>query len=305
MADITDIIVIGAGASGMTAALYALRNGKSVTVLEEDTFGGQIATSPRVENFPTIKEIAGSEFSDRLFEQITSLGAEVELEKALSIEKKGKGFLVKTDYKDRECKSVIIACGVKHKHLNFENEENLTGHGISYCAICDGAFYSGEEVALVGDGNTALQYAILLSSYCPKVYVYTLFDKFFGDESLVKTLLSKNNVDWRPNTSLVSYIGENQLQGFKYKDADGAIKEHKIKALFVAIGQIPDNSRFSNVVNLDKDGYILSDETCLTSTEGVFAAGDCRTKKIRQLTTAVADGAVSALAACSYIDKNF
>ncbi len=301
----TDIIVIGAGASGMTAALYALRNGKSVTVLEEDTFGGQIASSPRVENFPTIKEIAGSELSDRLFEQITALGAEVELEKALSIEKKGKGFVVKTDYGERECKSVIIAAGVKHKHLRFPNEENLVGKGISYCAICDGPFYTGEEVALVGDGNTALQYAILLSGYCPKVYVYTLFDKFFGDESLVKTLLSKPNVVWKPNTSLTAYIGENQLEGFKYKDADGNEQEHRIKALFVAIGQVPDNKKFENLVTLDKDGYIVADETCVTSTDGVFVAGDCRTKKIRQLTTSVADGAVAALAACAYIDKEF
>ena len=300
----TDIIVIGAGASGMTAALYALRNGKSVTVLEEDTFGGQIATSPRVENFPTIKEIAGSELSDRLFEQITALGAEVELEKALSIEKNGKGFTVVTDYGKRECKSVIIAAGVKHKHLRFENEEQLTGKGISYCAICDGAFYSGEEVALVGDGNTALQYAILLSGFCPKVYVYTLFDKFFGDESLVKTLLSRKNVEWRPNTSLTAYIGENELEGFKYKDAEGREREHRIKALFVAIGQVPDNTRFSNLVTLDKDGYIAADESCVTSADGVYAAGDCRTKKVRQLTTAVADGAVAALAACAYIDKN-
>lgn len=301
----SDIIVIGAGASGMTAALYALRNGKSVTVLEEDTFGGQIASSPRVENFPTIKEIAGSELSDRLFEQITALGAEVELEKALSIEKKGKGFVVKTDYGERECKSVIIAAGVKHKHLRFPNEENLVGKGISYCAICDGPFYTGEEVALVGDGNTALQYAILLSGYCPKVYVYTLFDKFFGDESLVKTLLSKPNVVWKPNTSLTAYVGENQLEGFKYKDADGNECDHRIKALFVAIGQVPDNKKFENVVTLDKDGYIVADESCVTSTEGVFVAGDCRTKKIRQLTTSVADGAVAALAACAYIDKEF
>lgn len=301
----TDIIIIGGGASGMTAALYALRNGKSVLVLEEETFGGQIASSPRVENFPSIKEIAGSEFSDNLFEQITSLGAEVELEKVLSVEKNGNTFIVKTDYKTRECRSVIIAVGVKHKHLRFPNEEALSGHGISFCAICDGAFYSGEEVALVGDGNTALQYAILLSGYCKKVYVYTLFDRFFGDESLVKTLLARSNVEWRPNTALTGYIGENELEGFTYKDADGMLKEHRINALFVAIGQVPDNKIFENLVDLDKEGYIAADETCVTRTDGVYAAGDCRAKKIRQLTTTVADGAVAALAACAYIDKNF
>lgn len=300
----SDIIIIGAGAAGMTAALYALRNGKSVTVLEEETFGGQIANSPRVENFPTIREISGSDLADRLFEQITALGAEVELEKVLGIEKKGKGFLVRTEYAEREAKSVIVAAGVKHKHLRFANEEELTGNGISYCAICDGPFYTGEEVALVGDGNTALQYGILLSGYCPKVYVYTLFDRFFGDEALIKTLLSKKNVVWKPNTALTEYIGTEKLEGFKYKE-DGEIKEHRIGALFVAIGQVPDNKKFENLVRLDKDGYIDADETCITSCEGVFAAGDCRAKKIRQLTTAAADGAVSALAACAYIDASF
>ncbi|PWM73448.1 MAG: thioredoxin-disulfide reductase [Bacillota bacterium] len=300
----SDIIVIGAGAAGMTAALYALRNGKSITVLEEETFGGQIANSPRVENFPTVKEISGGDLADRLFEQITALGAEVELEKALGIEKKGKGFVVKTEYAEREAKSVIIAAGVKHKHLRFANEEELTGNGISYCAICDGPFYTGEEVALVGDGNTALQYGILLSGYCPKVYVYTLFDRFFGDEALVKTLLSKKNVIWKPNTALTEYIGSDKLEGFRYKE-NGEIKEHRIGALFVAIGQVPDNKKFANLVELDRDGYVAADETCATSCDGVFVAGDCRAKKIRQLTTAAADGAVSALAACAYIDKNF
>ena len=300
----SDIIVIGAGAAGMTAALYALRNGKSVTGLEEETFGGQIANSPRVENFPTIREISGSDLADRLFEQITALGAEVELEKVLGVEKKGNGFLVRTEYAEREAKSVIIAAGVKHKHLHFKNEEELTGNGISYCAICDGPFYTGEEVALVGDGNTALQYGILLSGYCPKVYIYTLFDRFFGDEALVKTLLSKKNVVWKPNTSLTEYIGTDKLEGFRYKEGN-EIKEHRIGALFVAIGQVPDNKKFENLVLLDKDGYIVADETCTTSCDGIYVAGDCRTKKIRQLTTAVADGAVSALAACAYIDKNF
>ena len=300
----SDIIIIGAGAAGMTAALYALRNGKSVTVLEEETFGGQIANSPRVENFPTIKEISGSDFADRLFEQITALGAEVELEKVLSVEKKGKGFSVRTEYAEREAKSVIIAAGVKHKHLRFPHEEELTGKGISYCAICDGPFYTGEEVALVGDGNTALQYGILLSGYCPKVYIYTLFDRFFVYEALVKTLISKKNVIWKPDTALTEYIGTDRLEGFRYKEK-GEIKEHRIGALFVAIGQVPDNKKFENLVALDKEGYIAADETCVTSCDGVFAAGDCRAKKIRQLTTAAADGAVSALAACAYIDKNF
>ena len=301
MAKQYDIIVIGAGAAGMTAALYALRNGKSVLVLEEETIGGQIATSPRVENFPTHVEIAGTDFANEMFEQITHHGADFELEKVEKVEKNGGIFTVTTDYGAYESKAVVVANGVKHKHLRFPHEEELTGHGISYCAICDGAFYSGQEVALVGDGNTALQYALLLSNYCKKVYVYTLFDRFFGDDSLVKTLLARENVEWRPNTALCEYIGETELEGFRYKEG-GEVKEHRINALFVAIGQIPDNKKYENLADLTKDGYFDADETCATKTPGLFVAGDTRRKKVRQLTTAVCDGANAAMGACSYID---
>lgn len=297
-----DIIVIGGGAAGMTAALYALRNGKSVLLLEEETLGGQIASSPRVENFPSLMEISGLDFSNNLFEQITAHGADFELERAESVEKKENYFVVTTEYGSYESKAVIIASGVKHKHLNLPNEEKLTGKGISYCAICDGAFYKGKEVALVGDGNTALQYSLLLSNYCSKVYVYTLFDKFFGDASLVKTLRSRENVEVRPNTALCGYIGEDKLEGIQYKE-NGEIKTHAVEGLFVAIGQVPDNKRFENVAKLDKNGYFDSDESCVTMTEGVYVAGDCRAKNVRQLTTACADGAVAALKACAYIDK--
>lgn len=298
-----DVVVVGAGVAGMTAALNALRNGKTVLILEEETVGGQIASSPRVENFPSIVKISGLDLSNNLFEQVMSWGAEFELEKVTNIEKNDGVFKVTTDYGVHESKTVIIANGVKHKHLNFKNEENLNGHGISYCAICDGAFYSGQEVALVGDGNTALQYALLLANYCSKVYVYTLFDKFFGDDALVKALRAKENIKVRPNTMITSYIGENELEGFVYKE-NGEEKTHKIKALFVAIGQVPDNKRFENLADLDENGFFASDETCATKTAGLFVAGDCRSKKIRQITTAVSDGSVAALAACGYIDAN-
>lgn len=298
-----DIIVIGAGAAGLTSAVYALRSGKTVLVLEEETFGGQIAFSPRVENFPSIKQIKGSEFADNLFEQALSLGAQVELEKVESIDKNGDVFTVKTQYNSYLCYAVIIAVGVKHRHLNADKEKTFSS-GISYCALCDGAFYSGEEVALVGDGNTALQYALLLSNSCPKVTVFTLFDKFFGDLSLVKALKSKPNIEVRPNTIIVDFIGDNALQGVKYVDKLTNV-EHTLltKALFVAIGQIPDNKKFEKFVDIDRDGYIISNEDCVTKTAGLFVAGDCRTKKVRQLTTACSDGAISALGACSYLDK--
>ncbi len=299
-----DMLVIGAGAAGMTAALYALRNGKSVLVLESESLGGQIATSPRLENYPSIKEISGEQFANNLFEQIVALGAEVEIEKVVGIEKVDGIFNVKTEYNSYQSKTVVIAAGVKHKHLRTKsNREDLVGKGVYYCAICDGAFYKGREVALVGDANTALQYSLLLASYCKKVYVYTLFDKFFGDARLVKALRSKENIEVRPNTSVIDYIGENELTAIEYKDADGEIKRHEIPAVFIAIGQVPDNKVFEPLVDLDKDGYIISDENCKTKTEGLFVAGDCRTKAVRQVATAVSDGAIAATNASIYLES--
>ena len=302
----TDIVIIGAGTAGMTAALYALRAGKTVTLLEPESIGGQIASSPRVENFPTIKSLSGAELSDRLFTQITDMGAEIEMERATEIIKHEDGtFTVKTDGDDRDCKAVIIASGVKHKTVNVPKEEELLGNGVSYCAVCDGAFYEGEEVALVGDANTALQYSILLSGYCKKVYVCTWMDRFFGDKAHVDVLLKRDNVEWIKNVNLVEFEGEDELTAciFEQRDKNNERMRLPVKACFVAIGQVPDNKAFESVVDLDKIGYIVADETCRTRTDGVFVAGDCRTKAVRQLTTAVSDGATSAIGACAYIDK--
>lgn len=299
-----DIIIIGGGAAGMTSALYALRNGKKVLVLESESLGGQIATSPRLENYPSIKAISGEQFADNLFEQITSMGADFEIEKAVRVDKHDGIFTVVTEYNAYEAKSVIIAAGVKHKHLRTKSDRNdLVGNGVYYCAICDGAFYKGKEVAVIGDANTALQYCLLLSSYCKKVYVYTLFDKFFGDKTLIKAVKSKENIEWRPETSVIDFIGEDYLTAIEYKNKDGEILRHELPAVFVAIGQIPDNKPFENLVDLDKDGYIVADETCRTRTEGLFVAGDCRTKAVRQVVTAVADGGVAATNACLYLDS--
>lgn len=300
-----DLIVVGAGAAGMTAALYALRNSKTVLVLESESLGGQIANSPRLENYPSIKEISGEQFADNLFEQITFHGAELEIEKVVGIEKLAdKTFNVKTEYHAYQAKSVIIASGVKHKHLRTKSDrDDLVGKGVYYCAICDGAFYKGQEVAVIGDANTALQYSLLLSSYCKKVYIYTLFDKFFGDKAHVKALMNKDNIEWRPNTSVIDFIGEDQLTAIEYKDKDGNILRHELPAVFVAIGQIPDNKAFSNLVDIDQMGYIIADETCKTKTEGLFVAGDCRTKAVRQVSTAVGDGAVAATNACIYLES--
>ena len=196
MDKVYDTIVIGAGAAGMTSALYLRRNNKTVLVLESESLGGQIATSPRLENFPSIQEISGEQFADNLYEQIIKNGADVEIEKVVGLEKNENNvFCVKTEYKQYKSKTVIIATGVHHKTLRTKsNREDLVGKGVYYCAICDGAFYKGREVAVVGDANTALQYVLLLSGYCSKVYVYTLFDKFFGDKVLIDNVKRKSNV---------------------------------------------------------------------------------------------------------------
>ena len=298
-----DIIVIGGGAAGMTAALYALRSGRKVLVIEKEGFGGQIANSPRVENFPSIKEISGTEFSDKLFEQIDSLGAEIDFDKVEKVEKIGNTFKVKTEYSEFEGKSVILALGVKHKHTGIKKEEELIGKGVYYCALCDGPFYKGEEVSLIGDANSALQYAIALSAYCKKVKVYTLFDKFFADDVLVKRLKEKENIEVKMGVTLIDMVGEDHLQQLIFKETYGENTfTVDTKALFVAIGQIPDNKAFENIVDLDEKGYIIAGEDTVTKTPGVFVAGDCRVKQIRQLTTATADGAVAATKASNYID---
>lgn len=297
-----DIIVIGAGTAGMTAALNALRNGKSVLVLEQETVGGQISFSPRVENFPAVMQISGADLADRLFEQITAHGAEFELEKVLSVEKNGGIFKVTTDYNVHEAKSVIIAAGVNPRQIGLEGENELIGKGVSYCALCDGAFYQGEEVALIGDANTALQYALFLTNYCKKVHVCTLFDRFFADAAHVNNLLSKKNVEIYHNLSLKKFLYGEELNGLIFENTvDKSEFKLDVKAVFIAIGQIPDNSRFANLADLDKDGYFISGDDCRTRTEGLFVAGDCRAKQVRQLATAAADGAIAATNASVYL----
>lgn len=302
-----DLIVIGGGIAGMTAALYAKRNNKSVLIIEKESFGGQIANSPRVENFPTIPSISGLELADRMFSQISEYGVDFELDAVTNLSKIDGIFNVTTQYNKFMSKTVVIACGVKHKTLRLPLEDELVGKGISYCAVCDGPFYKNKEVVLVGDGNTALQYALLLSEYCSKVKVCTLFDRFFGDENHVSLLKTKYNVEIIHNVATVGFETDGKvLTGVVFEGMHDKIRQTiKADGLFVAIGQIPDNGAFKELVDLDKYGYIVSDESCLTKTEGLFVAGDCRTKSVRQLTTASSDGAIASLAACNYILKNF
>lgn len=299
-----DIVIIGAGPAGLTAALYALRADKSVMVLEKETFGGQITFSPKIENYPTVMQMSGNEFADKMLEQVISHGASIELARAEKIEKTDAGFTVKTDCGDFESKTVIIAAGSKHRQLGLDRENEFVGEGVSYCAVCDGAFYAGKEVAVIGGGNTALQEAVMLSEYCTKVTVIQNLAQMTGEGRLLANLEKRDNVTLIYNSVVTELRGNNKLEGIVIKNTKTEKTELlKLDGIFVAIGQKPENEAFTNLTELNKWGYIEAEEDCLTATEGLYVAGDCRSKSVRQITTATADGAVAALAACRYIDS--
>lgn len=294
-----DTIIIGGGPAGMALSLNLLRAGRTTLILEKEAFGGQIAKSPRVENLPSIKEISGLEFADRLFTQITELGAEFDLGDVLKIEKVDNKFVVATDTSTYEARSIAIANGVVHRTTGLKEEEKFIGKGISYCATCDGAFYKGEDVVVIGDANTALQYALSLSNYCKSVQIITLFDKFFADKILVDRIKEKPNMSYKHEYSVTNFIGDDELKEVRFVNTKtNEPLNIKCKAIFVAIGQIPNNDRFSNLVDLDK-GYIVTNEHMETKTPGVFAIGDTRKKDVRQVATAVNDASIASF----YIDR--
>lgn len=298
----TDIIIVGAGTAGLSAAIYALRAGKSVIVFEQLTYGGQIINTPEVENYPGIKSISGFDFATGLYEQATALGAVIESAQVEAVED-GAVKKVTAGGKVYEAKAVILATGAKNRPLGLEREEELTGSGVSYCATCDGAFYKNRAVAVSGGGNTALEDALFLSNYCSKVYLVHRRDAFRGEMKLAERLKEKENVEFVLNSNIVKILGEDEVAGVVVKDKiSGEEKELAVEGLFIAIGQMPDNQAFSSIVKLDDKGYIIAGEDCETGTAGIYAAGDCRTKTVRQLTTAAADGAVAALAACAYCE---
>ena len=296
-----DIIIIGGGPAGLTAALYACRANKKTLVIEKETFGGQITFSPKVENIPGFISLTGNEFAEKLVEQVLEQGADVESCEAIEI-RDGEIKTVVTDDGEYQGKSVIIATGAKHRMLGIDGEERYVGEGISFCAVCDGAFYKNKTVAVVGGGNSALQEAILLSDTAKKVYVVQNLDFFTGEKKLVEQLEKLDNVEIILEVTVDSFVGDNELEGIVIKNSTGETRKLELDGLFVAIGLIPQNEAFKNVVKLDGRGYAEVDENCETETKGIFVAGDCRTKKIRQVTTAAADGAIAALAACDYVD---
>ncbi len=299
-----DIIIIGAGPAGLTAALYARRAEKKVLVIERETFGGQITHSPKVENYPGFTVMSGNEFADKLIEQVMYQGAEIELDTVTGIKDEAGDFTVECERSSFKGKTVIIATGAKHRQLGLDRENDFTGEGVSYCAVCDGAFYKGKDVAVIGGGNSALQEAILLAKTSKSVTVVQNLPFLTGEIKLREEIEKLDNVKVILSCVVLQILGDSKFEGIKIKNTETEEEtDITVDSIFVAIGQQPDNESFKDVVKLNEYGYIVSDESCIPegSVKGIFTAGDCRTKKIRQVATAISDGATAALEACSFL----
>lgn len=300
-----DIIIVGAGPAGLTAAIYGCRAGKRVLLLEGGSYGGQITLSPRVENYPGFSQISGSELADRLLSQALALGAETDFGLVTGIRVQDSHFLLTLeDGGSVAGRSVILATGTHHRKLGLAGEDALTGAGISFCAVCDGAFFAGLPVAVVGGGSAALQDALLLSSTAQTVHLIHRRSAFRAETCLVDQLRARSNVIFHTNATVQELYGSSSLTGLLLADTEtGAETRLDLSGLFVAIGQEPQNGPFANLAETDAAGYLLTDANLATSVPGLFAAGDCRAKTVRQLTTAVADGTIAAISACSYLDS--
>ncbi len=298
-----DIIIIGAGPAGLTAAIYARRADKSVLVLEKETFGGQITHSPKVENYPGFISLSGNELAEKLIEQALNLDAEIELDEAKQIIDHGDCKEVVGENDTYTAKAVILAAGSKHRLLGVPREEELTGAGVSYCAVCDGAFYAGKDVAVIGGGNSALQEAVMLSDICKSVTLVQNLAFFTGEPKLLEILKAKDNVRFIVSSVVCALEGTDELTGIVIENTETKAQTSlPFDGIFVAIGQQPENEPFADVVPLDAYGYVMADESC-TLSDGIFVAGDCRVKRVRQIATAVSDGAAAAVAACRYLEQ--
>ncbi len=297
-----DIVIIGAGPAGLTAALYAGRAEKRVLVIEKENFGGQITFSPKIENYPTQMAISGSAFAEQLLSQVQAQNVDVELDTVTGISREESGFTVKGEYASYQGKTVILATGAKHRMLGLPDEERLVGAGVCYCAVCDGAFFRGQKVAVIGGGNTALQDAVLLSELCDQVTIVQNLPTLTGERVLQARIEKIANIKVITGAKVTALFGESVLESIEIRYDNGVQEQLAVNGVFVAIGQQPDNEAFASCAALDDYGYLIADERCLTDTPGLFVAGDCRTKAVRQIVTATADGATAALAACRFLD---
>lgn len=304
MDKIYDIVIVGGGPAGLTAALYGQRNGKSTLTIEKSVFGGQIANSPKVENIPGFKSISGDEFGDLLLNQVTAQGGEVLFDNVTKVESNGSEVITYTEMSEPiHSKTLILATGTKHRTLGLVNEENLIGKQIHFCAVCDGNFYSGKKVVMIGGGNSAFVEANLLADIVSNLVVLQDMPYFTAEQKLQEQLLSRNNVETHVNTKILEYVmSDNKLVGVKYSE-NGQEKIVECDGVFLAVGLVPDNKPFVNVVDIDERGYFKTDESTLTKTNNIFVAGDCRTKSLRQVATACSDGANAAIQACNYLRK--
>ena len=299
-----DVIIIGAGPAGLTAALYLRRAEKSVLLLEKGAFGGQITYSPKIENYPGIESASGNEIAEKIVGQVMDLGADVEVDEAVAIEDKGSYKTVVGTEARYDGKAVIIATGAKHRMLGLEGEENYVGEGLSFCAVCDGAFSKGKDVIVIGGGNSAKQEAILLAKLCNKVTMVQNLSELTGEKVLTEEVLATENIEVIYSSLVTEYLAEDGvLCGVKIRSQEnGAESDLKADGVFLAIGLAPDCKAFENLIDLDKWGYAAANENCDTRTGGIFVAGDCRAKKVRQISTATADGVNAALGALDYLD---
>ena len=296
-----DIIVVGAGPAGICSAIYAMRAGKKVLILEKEVIGGKVSSSAIIENYPGIEEIRGAELSDKLWEQVKKLGGEIKIEEVIHIKEIGEEKEVVTKKNNYMCDVVILALGTKYRRLGLENEEKFIGKGLSFCAVCDSFFYKDKIVAVVGGGNSAISNAIELSQVCKKVYVLQNLDYLTGEAISIKQLEEKENVEIKYHTTVKRLLGEERLNSIEVEE-NGKIEILEIDGMFVSIGQIPETTMVKNEVEMDIEEYIKIDEKGRTSKEGIFSAGDCVEKEIRQLTTAVSDGTIAALNAVRYLE---
>jgi len=299
---IYDCIIIGAGPAGLTSALYLLRAGKNVLILEKSTIGGGIASTPMIENYPGCARVSGEQLADNLFAQVTDFGGNLEVWEVKKIEEDGDYYKLVTDGPDFFAKTIIIATGTTWRRLGLPNEENLIGHGISFCVTCDGAFYKDQTVAIIGGGNTAVTNALELSEICKKLIVVQNLADLTGENILNEKLKAKENVEIIYNATVKELIGEDELKGIVINTPDGE-KKIDVDGMFISIGLVPQTDFVKDSITLNKFNYIDAVENCNTNLKGVFVAGDVRNKAYHQITTATSDGTVAALEVQKYLDK--
>lgn len=286
-----DIIIVGAGPAGMTAALYALRANKKVLVLEAKTYGGQIIKANKVENYPGIESISGVDFATNLYNQVKKLGGEVKFETVIRITDKKEVITSKNTY---QAKAVILATGADNRKLNIEHEQEFVGKGISYCATCDGNFFKNKVVAVIGGGNTALEDAVYLADIASKVYLIHRRDSFKAEDRYVSEAREKDNIEFIYNSTVSELIGNDSLEAISIVNTNNETRKIEVDGIFIAVGQEPKNEIFADIIELNQYGYIVSSDGVHTNKEGIYVAGDCRVKTLRQLTTAVSDGSIAA-----------